>query len=209
MFAKIAQLGYTLFILRSELKLNHNIIIIGPIRSGKSTICKKLSEKLQMNHVDMDELRSILYLEMGYSEEAADQEYSTKGIKGWYEYQKPFELKAVKTVIKNNNKAVIEFGGGQSVYEDDLQAQEFINLMRNEKFVFLLFPCSDKQKSLEILDERIGEEEAEKILNRIFINSQTNEQVAKFKIYTNGKTPDETIEEIISKYNNTSELKPL
>ncbi len=189
--------------------MNHNIIIIGPIRSGKSTICKKLSEKLQMNHVDMDELRPTLYPEMEYSEQAAEQEYNTKGIEGWYEYQKPFELKAVKTIISSNDNAVIEFGGGQSVYDDEVQAREFITLMQNEKFVFLLLPCSDKQKSLEILDERIGEEEAEKILNRIFINSHTNEQVAKFTVYTQGKTPNETIEEIVSIYNSTREFYPV
>ncbi len=180
--------------------INSNIIIIGPIRTGKSTICKELSEKLKKTHVDMDEQRQLMYPEMGYSEEIAEKEYDLNGIKGWYLYQKPFELKAVKTIISNNNNAVIEFGGGQSVYEDENQVKEFIQLMQKEKHVFLLMPCNDNQKSIEILDKRIGDEEAEKILNRIFINSFTNKKVAKYIVYTNGKTPNETIEEIISIY---------
>ncbi len=178
--------------------MNSNIIVIGPIRSGKSTICKKLAEKLQKNHVDMDEERADLYPKMGYSDEDAETEYDLKGIKGWYEYQKPFELNSVKIIVSSNDNAVIEFGGGQSVYEDDKQAREFIGLMNEQKYVVLLLPCDDNEKSLEILDKRIGDEEAEKILNRIFIDSYTNKAVAKFTVYTEGKTPDETIDEIIS-----------
>ncbi len=182
--------------------MNSNIIVIGPIRSGKSTICKKLSEKLQMTHFDMDEQREYLYPEMGYSNEIAEAEFDLKGIEGWYLYQKDFELNAVKIALSKNNNAVIEFGGGQSVYEEKSRVEEFINLMSEEEYVFLLLPCADIQKSLEILDKRIGDEDAEKILNRKFINSYTNKQVARFTIYTEGKTPEETIEEIISLYNN-------
>ncbi len=184
--------------------MNSNIIVIGPIRSGKSSICKKLSEKLNKNHVDMDDQRANLYPKLGYSDELAEKEYKSKGIEGWYLYQKPFELNAVKNIMRNNKNAVIEFGGGQSVYEDETQVKEFISLMSGEKHIFLLLPCIDKNRAIEILDKRIGDEDAEKILNRIFINSYTNTQVANYIIYTEGKTPDETIEEIISIYNSSN-----
>ncbi len=184
--------------------MRSNIIVIGPIKSGKSSICKKLAEKLKKSHIDMDEQRSILYPQMGYSDKAADAEYDSKGIEGWYMYQKPFEINAVKTILLSSDNAVIEFGGGQSVYQDEHRAQEFIKLMSKEQYVFLLLPCSDPQKSLEILDKRIGDEDAEKMLNRIFIHSFTNKQAAKFTVFTEGKTTEETIDEIITLFNNAN-----
>ena len=86
------------------------------------------------------------------------------------------------------------------MYHDKMRIEEFLSLMRKEEFVFLLMPSEDYQESLEILNSRIHNN-GEKELNFLFINSETNQKVAKFRIYTKGKKPAETVKEIISIYN--------
>ena len=57
-------------------------------------------------------------------------------------------------------------------------------------------PCEDSVRSAAILGNRARNSD-ERILNDIFITSETNQQAAKYVVYTDGKKPDETIDEIV------------
>ena len=179
--------------------MNENIIIIGPIGVGKSTVAPEVARRTDKKHIDMDELRSEIYSMTDYSNQKAEEAYSSGGVIEWYNYQKPYELFAVKTLLEQNQNSVIEFGGGQSIYSNDEQLTTFLNLMENQPFVFSLLPSESVNRSSEILNSRARFED-EKILNEIFLTSDCNKRVAKFTIYTEGKEPQETIEEILSLY---------
>lgn len=179
--------------------MNDNIIIIGPIGVGKSTVAPEVARRTQKKHVNMDELRGQIYALTDFSGELAEKAYDQGGIIGWHDYQKPFELFAVKMLLKQHKNAVIEFGGGQSVYTDAAQADTFLSLIRDEPFVILMLPCEDSARSAKILGERVRDI-GEKILNDIFITSETSKNAAKYVVYTDGKTPQETIDEIVGIY---------
>ena len=179
--------------------MNDNIIIIGPIGVGKSTVAPEIARRTGKKHIDMDALRSQIYALTDFSEELAEKAYDKGGIIGWYDYQKPFELFAVKTLLEKHSNSVIEFGGGQSVYNDATQAETFLNLVKNEPFVILMLPCKDFARSAKILENRARNAE-ENILNDIFITSTTNKKAAKYVVYTDGKKPEETIDEIVTIY---------
>lgn len=179
--------------------MNDNIIIIGPIGVGKSTVAPEVARRTVKEHINMDALRERIYALTDFSEELAEKAYDNGGIIGWHDYQKPYELFAVKMILEQHTNAVIEFGGGQSVYTEATQAATFLSLIKDEPFVVLMLPCEDFTRSAKILGDRAKNVE-EKILNDIFIPSETNKKAAKYVVYTEGKTPEETIDEIVDIY---------
>lgn len=118
--------------------MSENIIIIGPIGAGKSTVAPEVARQTNKKHIDMDELRSEIYSKTNFSNEKADEAYISGGIIEWYNYQKSYELFAVKTLLEQNQNSVIEFGGGQSIYSNDEQLKTFLSLMEKQPYVFLL-----------------------------------------------------------------------
>ncbi len=164
-------------------QLNKNVIIlIGPIRSGKSTIAKLLSEKLNLPRYGMDKLRFDYYKEIGYDEVEAEKINNKNGFLALCEYRKPYDIYAVKRVLKDCEKGIIDFGGGLSVYENENHLQQIITLLKPYRVVLLL-PSENKEESLEILNLRMKEQEYQdyfskeaiedrKKLNHLFINHQ-------------------------------------
>ena len=52
-------------------ELISDIVLIGPVRSGKSTLGKLLAQRLNLPQVSIDELRWRYYKEVGYDEALA------------------------------------------------------------------------------------------------------------------------------------------
>ncbi len=102
--------------------------------------------------------------------------------------------KQVTCILEEYEDAVIDFGAGQSVYEDPKQAEAFLKRMEKEPDVFLLLPYRKTEKSLAVLDQRTGKEEQE--LNRLFVGAKTSRQAAKHIIYIEERTAEEIADEI-------------
>lgn len=174
--------------------MKKDIILIGPVGVGKSTIGALLSEKLNMPQASLDDRRWEIYEEINYDFQYADKLMEEEGFLGIYRYWKPFEAHSVKRVLELYPDHIHDFGAGQSVYEDETLFNEVREVLRPYPNIVLLLPAEDKEKSLEILLERNSFP-----FNSLFINNPSNETLAKMTIYTEGKTPEETCEEIISK----------
>jgi shikimate kinase len=168
-----------------------NIILIGPIGTGKSTLADIISTKLSYPRCCVDDVRWDYYQKLGYSKEK-EQALRAVSFEEVYKYWKPFEAQTIIQILKDYQNHVIDFGGGHSVYEDEQLFSEVANAMLQESNVFLILPSEDKEESLRILDER------EKLaINAHFIEHKSNYELAKHIVYTKGKTPLETAEEII------------
>ena len=178
-----------------------DIILIGPIGAGKSTIGKLLAQKLELPQVSMDRIRWDYYKEIGWNREDEKQIAENEGFAGVYRYWKQFELYAVERLLKEHQNCVIDFGAGHSVYEDDgdfTRARELLTPYTN---VVLLMPSSDLNESVAILNKRnerntpiINGMEA----NRFFLTHPSNRELATLVVYTKGKTPSETRDEILT-----------
>src|SRR4051812_30428261 len=96
-----------------------DIILIGPIGTGKSTVGKLLAEKLGIPQRSMDDVRFGYYKEINYDEEVARQIREIEGFEALYRYWKPFEAYAVERILSETGNGVIDFGAGHSVYEDE------------------------------------------------------------------------------------------
>jgi len=183
--------------------MSSEIILIGPIGAGKSTVGKLLSEKLQLPQVEMDELRAKYYKEIGYDEELANSKRETEGFWGLYQYWKPFEAYSVERLLSEHKNCVIDFGAGHSVYEDNVLFERVQNILLPYKYVILLLPSPDLDESINILNER--EEflrEMKLNINEHFIKHHSNYVLAKYTVYTKEKTPKETCAEILGLINN-------
>lgn len=172
------------------------VILIGPIRAGKSTVGKLLAEKLGLPQRSMDKISGSLYDEIGYDRELAKRLEK----QGFYEitkYWKPFEAYAVERLLSKPEEVVIDLGGGHSVNEDENLFARVKKALSPFPNVILIMPSSDLDESISILNERTGGFVSNGFdFHEHFVRSHCNYELAKHTIYTKGKTPEETCEEI-------------
>ena len=130
----------------------------------------------------------------------AEQLQQREGFLGKYRYWKSFEIHAVERLLAEHRNSVIDFGAGHSVYEDDAlfaRAQQALAPYEN---IILLLPSPDLDESVRILNERAGAEATEGFdFTAHFVKHQSNHDLAKIVVYTHGKSPEETRDEILDR----------
>ncbi|MBW3625311.1 MAG: shikimate kinase [Armatimonadetes bacterium] len=184
--------------------MRDQIILIGPIAAGKSTQGQLLAEKLGLPRVAMDDVRWDYYKEIGYSEDRQKEIGAEGGFTAVYRYWKPFEIHAVERLLSEHQacRCVIDFGGGHSVYEDDAYFERARRALEPYENVVLLLPSSDLDESVRILRERTGmtpASEGDLDFCEHFVKHPSNHALAKIVVYTDGRTPEETRDEIASR----------
>lgn len=118
----------------------------------------------------------------------------------------------------------MDFGAGQTVYDDPEMLKSIQNAFSDKNFIFLLLPYEDKEKTKKLLQKRMEQRDyhAHKnknlpLISRLtkrlkvdpnqveinngFIESPSNITLASHIIYTNNATPREIAEAINSIYN--------
>lgn len=181
--------------------MSHDIILIGPISAGKTTIAALLGEKLQRPVVSLDVLRWDYYNEIGYDPDEARRRNEADGFWAMYEYWKPFELHAVERVLSSHSDCIIEFGAGHSVYEDPTLFARAQAALAPYKHVILLLPSPDVDESYRVLcarDVEAGDDPDPKGINRHFLEHPSNASLATHTVYTAGKTPDDVTAELLA-----------
>ncbi len=179
--------------------MTSDIILIGPIRTGKSTLSSLIAHQLRLPHYSMDELRWDYYKEINYDEELANQIREKEGFLGVYRYWKPFEAYAVERLLSEHSNCVIDFGGGHSVYEDNQLFKRVQLVLEPYKNVVLILPSSNLEESVQILKERNGGIVSNGFdFNEHFVKHHSNHDLAKFVVYTKDKSPEETRDEILN-----------
>lgn len=185
--------------------MDTSIILIGPMGAGKTTIGERLSRHLNLGWIQLDEIRQPYYDEIGYDHETTKQIHAEKGMTGIIEYWKPFEAYSVERVLADYPNSVIDFGAGQSVYEDEVLFARVKKALTPFPNVILLLPSPDIDETIRILKSRVPAEITPDMLdwfndlNAHFIRHKSNGELAKITVYTNERTPDETCDDIIGK----------
>lgn len=175
-----------------------DIILIGPIGAGKSTVGALLAARLGLPQCSMDEQRWEYYQEIGYDKTLAKHKREIEGFWGIYRYWKPFEAYAVKRLLSEHTQCVIDFGAGHSVYEDSSLFQQVQNALAAYPNIFLLLPSADLDESIQILNKRNGYKfDGTLNINEHFVRHPSNYGLARFTVYTKTKTPEEICDKIL------------
>ena len=188
--------------------MTSTVILIGPISAGKSTIAQLLAAKLDMPRYEVDEDRWRYYDEIGYDKAEGKRIAEAEGMIGLIQYWKPFEAHVVERVLVEHPNTVMDFGAGHSYYEDAALFARVEKALAPFPNVILLLPSPDLDESVEILNARFTELLTREVrsvdpmlleLNAQFVKQPSNHKLAKMVVYTKGKTPEETCEEIALK----------
>ena len=179
-----------------------DIILIGPVRTGKTTVSRLLAERLGLSTVSLDDLRWNYYKEIGYDQNLAQQIRQTGGFVALVFYWKLFDVYAVERVLADHRDCVINFGAGHSVYESQELFLRVKKALAPYPNVVLILPSQDAEESIRILNERtrdlVGLFGQGFNWNEYFVRHRSNYDLARFVVYTKGKAPEETCDEIIS-----------
>ena len=176
-----------------------DIILIGPIGAGKSTLAALLAGRLGVPRCCMDEERWPYMQEVGYDPAVADG--IRKRDRHWgnvFAYWKRFEAHMVERLLEEHRGCVIDFGASQSVYEDEADFVRVQAALTDYANVVLVLPSQDPAESLRVLKERVWDGVAGGFdFQEHFVNHPSNRRLATLTVYTEGKTPAETCDEIL------------
>jgi len=175
------------------------IVLIGPVRTGKSTLGRLLAEKLGLPQVSLDVLREQYYQEIGFDPLLAKEIRQKGGFLALMFYRELFAAHAVERILAEHHDYVIDFGAG--IYESDEMFARVQQALSEFVNVVLLLPSPDIDESLRILKERDPNPPADLTmdLNARFLRHHSYYDLARITIYTRGKTPEETCEEILAR----------
>jgi shikimate kinase len=177
-----------------------SIILIGPVRTGKTTLADRLSKDLGLPRQSLDDLRWTYYGEAGF-DFAHNKALEEAG--RWNErrlYWSRHDPHAIRRILEEFGEGhVIDFGGSHSLHEDEGQLEEVKRIMAPHPYVVQVLPCNEPQESLRVLNERRGQPHMLYgfDLNERMLRHPSNYELAKYVIYNHGKTVEESSRELI------------
>lgn len=174
-----------------------DIILIGPVRTGKSTVGKLLARELGQPQVSLDDERRRYYAEIGYDPELAATFRRQGGFLALVLYWNLFDAYGVERLLSEHHNCVIDFGAG--AYESLESRARVQRAFAGYRNVFLLLPSPDIEESLRILAARDTNppKDLNFDLNRHFLTRNMYADLAKFTVYTKDRTPEQTCGDIL------------
>jgi hypothetical protein len=154
-----------------------------------------LAERLGLRRLGLDQNRWTYYAEIGYDPGHARRLVDSGDREAVLRYWKPFEVYAVERHVAESRDAVADFGAGYTVQEDPLLHERVRRALAPHPYVVLLLPGPDVEEAIACLEERVPEEL--RGLNEYYIRHPGNLALAKAVVYTLGKTPQETCEDVL------------
>ena len=175
----------------------NDVILLGPISTGKSTLGHLLAERLGKKQASLDAFCWDYYKEIGYQENIANDIKITQGPSAWWRYMQHYNPHALERLLTEHAGSIFDLGGGHSVYDDPALLDRVQNLLAPYPNVLLILPSSDRAESSRVLRARADKEyEALYDLHEHLALLPSGCQPAKFTVYTEGYTPEQTARQV-------------
>ncbi|MBV7441788.1 shikimate kinase [Weeksellaceae bacterium TAE3-ERU29] len=165
------------------------ITLIGYMGSGKSSIGKILSEKLNYTFLDLDEV-------IEKQEKLKISEIFKK--KGEVYFRK-LESQTLKNILESQDNIILSTGGGTPVFYDNMDSI----LKKSVSFYLQATPITlaerlDPEKQSRPLIAHLPKTDLPEFIAKHLFERNPFYQKSKFTIKTDGLTPQEIADEIIS-----------
>lgn len=204
---------------------NPPLILIGPKGVGKSTIARMLARRLQLPHRSMDQYCWSYYVELPeieqYYQQLPDAPVAEKldtVAKRWLllqakessdnfgQLKAKMELHATRRMLEEFQQGVIDFGAGHSVFQRSEDCQKMKALLSGRSCVVLLLPSYDIEESMGVLAKNLNAEQRifQDMQLNYYLSNPSNRYLAEHVILTQGKTPEQTLAELIDLLNGNS-----
>jgi shikimate kinase len=166
---------------------------MGPIGVGKSTQAKLLSQALGQPRCSYDKVKYEYRKQVGFDQKTAQSIHDEQGFYAMIAYMNEFKSQILNPIIEDHPGNIIDLGGGAQCFDEPHQIERAQKAFEPIENVFLLMPSQDLATNITSLP---GLKENYPI-NAYLITHHTNELFAKKTVYTLGKSPEETTNEII------------
>lgn len=191
---------------------NDSIILIGPLGTGKSFLGEKISNVTNLHNHPVDKLKWYYRHQNGYNLSKSTQILKEHGFEALIKYaQQFFGAKEIKHLLEKF-KGVVDLGASDTHFQSLAQLQELNEVLSPYKNVFLILPSKEIEKSIDILKSRLLKRYENDTLkspvidsylrmNEIFVKSETTKMLAKKIIYTENRSVNDIVQEILLESN--------
>ena len=186
------------------LDTSQDIVLIGPTGVGKSTVARLLEARLQVPRFAVDELAGPYFAELGLTPALYQQLEAEQGFLATYRHWWPGYAHVVERLLADHPHGIIDLGAAHTQYEDPQLFERVRRVLAPYANVVLLLPSPDPQRSIQILRARSEVEQgwgwAVEGYDFIahWVEDPGNAELATWTVYTGGKTPEETADEIVA-----------
>jgi hypothetical protein len=174
------------------------ILLIGPPLAGKSTTSNLLEVALKLPAVGLDVVGWDYAQAAGYDAELLDRIRAERGEQAARRYTEDIWATAVTRAVLENPDAIIDMGAGHTVYDDPDVWTRFRAALAPYPSIILLLPSPDLDESVDLLIDRPRSTMNGVDTNKYMIEHPANYALAKRVVYTDGKTPEATRDEILA-----------
>jgi hypothetical protein len=179
------------------------VVLIGPAAAGKSVVGALLSQSLNIPHVDLDKVGDAYYEAAGFPLEELDRRMFENYLDAyrWACAALPY---ALERVVADHKDCVFSVAAIHTHYEEPEYFERARAALAPFDNVVLLLPCPDLDRSVDVLRARsVAERRMDWIYDghdfyQRWVKDSCNAELATMTVYTDGKTPEQTRDEILS-----------
>ncbi|MEX1000516.1 MAG: hypothetical protein WDZ35_00225 [Crocinitomicaceae bacterium] len=187
----------------------NNIILIGPLATGKSSIAEQLSSMTGLKNYPVDKLKWYYRFNNGYDIVKSRSILKSEGFEALLVYaQHYFTPHDLDHLLKQYN-GIIDFGATDSHRRDFKQMKLMQDFLAPYPNVFLILPYEDEKLSEQVLQNRLrirylNDPLKSAVINSYlkmnaeFLKSAQNKALSKHIIYANDRPFKDIAEEIIT-----------
>ncbi len=183
--------------------MRDDIILIGPMCAGKSSVAIVLARKLSCLTYPVDRIKWYYRFKNKYDLALGTQILRTQGFEALLDYsEKFFSILELRALLDEFRGGVIEFGASHTYCPDRHRLDEMQLLLAPFRNVVLLLPSPVPERTIEVLTRRIRDRYTESqrsvdtiesyvAMNKKFVQDKSTATLAKHTVYTDGKSIEE------------------